>query len=303
MAKVIIAGGTGFVGGHLTKRLKDGGHEVSILSRKGPVPVGVTSVPWDGVHVGPWMDELEGADAVINLSGSSISQKWTPEARTNILQSRVQSTQAIGRALESVKNPPKVWVNASAIGFYGDRGDTELSEASTPGRKGHFLVDTGVAWEAIAEGFRIPNVRLVLLRTGIVLGKDGGAFPPLLKLTRFFLGGHHGSGDQYMSWIHIDDLVHAYIFAIESELEGPVNATCPDPCSNRYFMAALRAVVGRPWAPPAPVFLLKLANMLGAPDPSLLTDSMRVLPKKLEAAGFKHQFPALREALTDLTKD
>jgi len=300
MRKVVIAGGTGFVGVRLTELLIKLGYQVITLSRSNKAPAGATAAQWDGIHVGPWAEELDGAFAVINLSGSPISQKWTPEIRAEILQSRVQSTQAIGKALEATKNRPSVWINGSATGFYGNRQSEEITEKSGPGRKGHFLVDTCVAWEAVVDAFDLPDVRKVKLRTGLVLGREGGVFPPLLKLTNYFLGGHHGSGDQFMSWIHNEDMARIFIHCLEGDFQGPVNATAPNPCNNRFFMASMRGIVGRPWSPPAPKFALKIANWFGAPDPSLLLEGQKVRPTKLQDNGFKFHYEQIREALVDL---
>lgn len=302
MRKVVLAGGSGFIGGQLTDLLVKLGYPVVVLSRGNNAPRGATLATWDGVHVGPWIEEIEGAHAVINLSGATISQKWTPESKAEILQSRVLSTKAIGMALETVKAKPAVWINGSATGYYGNRKGEALTEDSTPGPKGHFLVDTCVAWEAIVDGFELPEIRKVKLRTGLVLGREGGIFPPFFNLTRMFLGGHHGSGDQFMSWIHVEDMIRLIVHCMESEVTGPINATAPSPCDNRFFMASLRGVVGRPWSPPVPGFMLKIANWFGAPDPSLLLEGQKVLPEKAKETGFRFHFEEVREALIDLVK-
>jgi len=303
MRKIVIAGGSGMIGTRLTKELTKLGYQVCVLSRRGEAPSGAIGVAWDGIHLGPWVDELEDANAVVNLSGTSIAKKWTPEYKSEILTSRVQPTQAIGKALESMSGGPTVWINGSAGGIYGNRGDAELTEKSDIGPRGNFLVDTCVAWEAIVEEYDLPGIRRVRLRTGIVLDANGGFFPPMHTLARWFLGGHHGSGDQFISWIHVTDMTRVIIHCIENEgIHGAVNATAPEPVSNRFFMAALRAVLGRPWSPPAPAFMLKLANYFGAPDPSLLLEGQRILPAKLVDNGFTHKYPAIREAFVDLVK-
>lgn len=302
MNKVVIAGGSGFLGEALTHHLAQKGYEVVILSRSGKAPHGARGVNWDAKSVGPWSNELEGTKCVLNLTGSSIAQKWSKPVLDEIVASRVLSTRAIGQAIEQATEKPAVWINSSAVGYYGNRGDTELTESSDPGPKGHFVVDTGVAWEATVDEFRPAGVRIVKLRTGLPLGLKGGIFPPFLTLTKFFLGGHQGSGDQYMSWIHIDDFVRLVEFLMDNPIDGPVNAVGPNPVSNRYFMAALRGVVGRPWSPPVPAFALSIANMFGAPDPSLLLEGQRVLPAKLKEAGFEFGYPEIREAFIDLVK-
>lgn len=302
MKKVVIAGGSGFIGDALTDLFAKKGYEVVILSRSGRAPSGARGVTWDARHGGDWTRELAGAAGVINLVGAPIAQKWTKAAKDEILASRVLSTEAIGAALEETADRPPVWINGSAVGYYGNRGDTELTEDADPGPKGNFMVDTVVAWEATMDGYDIPGLRRVKMRTGLPLGLKGGIFPPFLTLTKFFLGGHHGSGDQFYSWIHVDDLAQIFLFALEGKVEGVVNGTAPNPVSDRYLMAALRGVVGRPWSPPVPAFALDFANWLGAPDPSLVLEGQKVLPEKLVKAGFNFQFPELREALVDLVK-
>lgn len=302
MKKVVIAGGSGFIGDALTDLFTKKGYEVAVLSRSGKAPQGARGVLWNGKDPGDWTKELEGAAGVINLAGSPISQKWSNPVQDEIVASRVLSTKAIGEALENTVNRPPVWLNGSAVGYYGNRGDTELTEASDPGPKGHFLVDTAVAWEAIHDEYAIPGLRRAKLRIGLPLGLKGGVFPPFLNLTKFFLGGHHGSGDQFFSWIHVDDLTQATLEILEGDLDGPIHLTAPNPVSNRYFMAALRGVVGRPWSPPVPAFALEVANWFGAPDPSLLLEGQKVLPTKLTQSGFQFRFPEVREAFIDLVK-
>lgn len=302
MNKVVIAGGSGFLGEAISHALLQKGFEVVILSRSGKASNGARGVTWDAKTVGTWATELEGAKCVLNLTGSSIAQKWTKPVQDEILASRVLSTRGIGQAIAAAQTKPALWINSSAVGYYGNRGDAELTEASDPGPKGHFVVDTAVAWEATVDEFDLPGVRTVKLRTGLPLGLKGGVLPPFLTLTKFFLGGHQGSGDQFMSWIHLDDFVRLVEFLMDHPIEGPVNAVAPNPVSNRYFMAALRGVVGRPWSPPVPAFMLSLANMFGAPDPSLLLEGQRVLPTKVAQAGFDFRFPEIREAFVDLVR-
>lgn len=302
MRKVVIAGGSGFIGTAASELLVKLGYDVVVLSRTGKADKGARGVVWNGATAGPWTEEIEGAFAVVNLTGASIAQKWTPEAKDEILQSRVRSTQAIGQAIQAAKDKPKVWINGSAVGYYGNRGSDELTEASTPGKKKDFVVDTTVAWEATCDRYETPGVRRIKLRTGLVLGNEGGPFPPLLAVTKKFLGGHHGRGDQFMSWIHIQDMARLIVFCIEGSLEGPVNATAPEPCTNRFFMAAMRGIAGRPWCPGVPAFVLKVASWFGAPDPSLLLHGQRVMPKAVREAGFRFNFEELREALVNLIK-
>lgn len=300
MSHVVIAGGTGLIGREATALLTRLGYSVVVLSRSGNAPTGARGEAWDGVSLGPWTAALENAAAVVNLAGTPISVKWTRETKNQILQSRITSTAAIGRAIAEAKAPPPVWVNGSAVGYYGDRADEVLTEASAPGKRRDFLVDTCVAWEAAIDQAEAGDVRKVKLRTGIVLAKDGGALPPLAQLTRFFLGGPVGSGSQFVSWIHVKDMVRLIVHAIEKPISGPMNAVAPHPATNRFLMGTLRGVIGRPWAPPVPAFALQVANWFGAPDPSLLLYSQRVEPRVALESDFRFEFDDLRDALRDL---
>lgn len=300
MSHVVIAGGTGLIGEELTAQLTRLGYSVVCLTRSTEAPTGARAEIWDGANFGTWQLAVDGAAAVINLAGSPISAKWTPETRNRILQSRVASTQILGRAIAEAKNPPPVWINGSAVGYYGDRGDELLTETSEPGKRRDFLVDTCVAWEASMDRVEVGDVRKVKLRTGIVLSDDGGALPPLTNLTRWFLGGHQGPGSQYVSWIHIKDMARLIFYCMENPISGPVNAVGPHPCTNRFLMATLRGVIGRPWAPPVPAFALQLASLFGAPDPSLLLYSQRAEPRVLLESGFQFEFDDLRDALMGL---
>lgn len=301
--KVVIAGGSGFIGSALCKLFHDKGYEVVVLSRSGKAPAYAKAARWDGRSVGEWKSELDGCDVVVNLAGDNIAQHWTKESKTRILESRVESSRAIADAIHGVQSKPKVWINGSAIGYYGNRGDEELTEQSAPGKKGDFLVDTCVAWEATATQPDTEGTRKAILRTGLVLGRGGGTFEPLYNLTKWFLGGHAGSGDQIMSWIHIEDLCRMILAVAEGEITSPiVNGVAPAPVSNEFFMATMRAVLHRPGALPIPAFFLKLVSQLGGPEASLLLEGQRVLPKAAMDAGFSFRYPSLKEAIEDLVK-
>ncbi|HEY3780947.1 MAG TPA: TIGR01777 family oxidoreductase [Fimbriimonadaceae bacterium] len=293
--KIVLAGGAGYIGKELARQFAEE-YDVVILSRHSDA----NSVTWDGKTLGPWQKELDGAAAVINLSGESVAKHWSDANKLSILESRIFSTRVIGEAIQASAKPPTVWINSSAIGYYGDRGSEELTESSEPGAKGQFLVDVCVAWEEEQVRAVTPGTRKVRLRTGVVLGKGSSAFEPLRKATTYFVGGSIGNGRQYMSWIHVNDLAAMFRWAFENEVEGPVNGTAPQPATNEELMAMMRAVLRRPWAPPIPAFVLKLVTMLGGPEASLLLDSERVLPKAVVGKGFEFKFGGLREAIADL---
>lgn len=300
MNKVVIAGGSGFVGGAVSKLLTEEGFQVVHLGRTPKPNSKYPLVVWDGVHLGPWKEELEGCVGVINLAGTSISKPWTEANKKSIVESRVFATKVLGEAIAACQTPPKVWVNASAVGYYGDRGENLLTEQSAPGNKGNFLVDTCVAWETTFKTSVTPNTRKNIIRTGFVIGNDGGAFPILTKLTKYFLGGSHGSGQQYMSWIHVNDIAKMYLACLTNEMPEVLNGAAPNPVTNNEFMASMRAVLNRPWSPPAPVFALKIAEIFGAPDSSLLLTSTRAIPSAVQATNFAFSYVHLRDALADL---
>jgi len=253
-------------------------------------------IEWDGKSVGPWRERIGGRDTVlINLAGSPISVKWTPENRRKILDSRLEPTRAIGEAISSLNDPPRLWINASAVGYYGDRGDDFLTESAQPGTG--FLADVCRQWESCAE--EAAETRLCLPRIGVVLASDGGALPVLAKLTKAFLGGAAGSGRQYMPWIHIDDLAKAFLHIVDEGIEGPVNLVAPEPARNSEFMAALRARFHRPFSPPIPAFAMRAVGSLIGPDASLVLDSVRAVPQALTDHGFRFKYGDLKTALAN----
>ncbi|RYG47527.1 TIGR01777 family protein [bacterium] len=281
MATVVVAGATGFIGKRLCDHLKETGWNVLRLVRDGQEG----ELHWDGIAPGDWEKGLEGAAAVINLAGAPITLPWTEENRELIRDSRTQSAEAIARAILKAESPPEVWVNSSAVGFYGDRGDELITEEAPAGTE--FLSEVCVAWEEAAARWELPKTRLVLMRTGVVLGRGGGAFEPLLSLSKAFLGGAAGDGRQWMPWISLDDMCRMYAFALDEEkAEGPLNGVAPEPVRNADLMASVRKALGRPWAPSAPEFALNLASKVGGPDPSMLLDSMRVVPRRAKTLGF-----------------
>jgi uncharacterized protein (TIGR01777 family) len=296
--RVVIAGSSGFIGRRLVQTFKD--WNVTTLNRTPVASSFETALKWDGETLGDWVQKLEGATAVINLSGSPISVKWDQENREMIRSSRVNSTRTIGKALGSLSNPPRIWINGSAVGFYGDREDTVLYETAEAGKG--FLADICRTWEAAAKDSAPAGTRLILMRTGFVLGRDGGAFKPLRTLARFGLGGSAGSGSQWVPWIHLDDICRMFVWAIENErVHGPLNGSAPEPVRNRDFMAKLRKESNRPWSPPAPSFALRIFGEIAGPDPELILGSQRAIPRSAIDNGFTWTFPNLAEALHELT--
>lgn len=302
--RIVVTGGSGFIGRTMVPGLLTEGHHVAVLARN-PETAGqtmdgrVTFVQWDGKSPGPWSEHVDGADAVLNFAGEPIGGKrWSAKQKRRIVESRVNATNAIVDAIGKATRKPSVLINASAVGFYGPveqgdvveeypRGDTFLSEA----------VDQ---WERAALGAGKFNVRVVLLRSGVVLGKDGGALERMLVPFRMFVGGSIGSGRQWFPWVHVDDLVHAVLFALTNrDVIGPVNVAAPQSVTMKQFCNALGNAMHRPSWAPVPGFVLKMA--LGEMSSMVLT-GQRVVPKALERHGYVFKFPLLTPALVDILK-
>jgi len=277
--RIVICGGSGVVGGALSQRLRESGYDVAIVSRH----------PESGEFSWEQLPSvLEGALAVVNLAGSPIARKFTDANKKEILDSRVNSTLQVGAAIEQCSHGPTKWINASATGYYGDRGDEVLTEESKPGTG--FVADVCSAWESACLQSSAKTSKRIL-RLGIVLSKQGGALVPLIKVTKLFLGGRVGSGMQWMPWLTISDLTRLIQYSIENEMPEIVNACAPNPVQNRQFMAWLRAQIGRPWSPPVPAAMLTIVGKLVGPDASLLLGSSRVISEK--TGGFQFDFPSL----------
>jgi len=298
--RIVIAGGSGFIGTALAKEFAGRGYEVIVLTRRSRVRRdGVREVVWDGEHSGDWIPFLDGAEAVVNLTGRSINCPHTPENLRAIIASRVNSVNALAAALGQVKTPPRVWVQASAVGFYGDTKNNLCDENSPVGNDS--LAGICRQWENAFNSAVAPKTRRVTLRIGFVLGRDGGALPVLARLTKLFLGGAVGNGRQFISWIHLADLVQMFVASIENEnLAGTFNAVAPDAVTNAEFMRELRRALHRPWSPPAPVFAVKIGSRLMGSEASLALVSQCCAPKKFLTAGFEFQFSNLRAALENL---
>lgn len=295
MPTIVIAGGTGLLGSALAGALGADGYTVTILTRHPRRPGDVRWMPESADA--SWTSAIDGAAAVINLAGESIAGgRWTAARKAAILESRLQATGALVRAIAAVGTPPPVFISASAVGYYGVRGDDPVTEDTPPGSD--FLAHVCRQWEAAAQ--RAPtSARLVLLRTGMVLARDGGALPQLAMPFRFFAGGPAGSGRQVMSWVHIDDWLAVVRWSLATTtVAGPVNVTAPMPVTNTEFAATLGRVLGRPSFLPAPAFALRLA--LGEMADALVLGGQRVLPAVAQREGFRFRYPALEPALRHL---
>ena len=276
------------------------GWDVAVLSRgAGRADPGVRVVSWDGKSPGAWAAELEDAAALVNMTGRSIACLHTAENRRQIVESRIDAVRALDAALERVRRRPAVWVQASAIGIYGDGGDRVFTEQDPAAGKG-FLPEVCRAWEhALFGKGSLTAPRRIALRTGFVLAAEGGGLPPLVRVARRFLGGAAGSGRQYLSWIHIQDAVGAIQWLIEQPSSAGAYTLCaPAPATNAEFMRELRRVLRRPWCPPAPAFVIRfLARRVLHVEPGLILEGTRAAPARLIAEGYEFRFASLREAL------
>lgn len=296
---VLVSGATGFVGKALCATLKDRGVPFTAFSRR---PDRAKSLLPGVKEVYRWRPKLEpaplaaiqGAGALVHLAGESVAGRWSAAKKQDIRESRVTGTRHLVDAIGEAKSKPGVLVCASAVGYYGDRGEEELTEESGPG--GDFLAEVCQAWEAEARRAEEFQVRVVMLRIGMVLGRDGGALKQMLIPFKLGLGGPVGNGQQWMPWVSLDDLIDIILYAIEfAKVKGPVNATAPNPVRNREFTKTLARILRRPAFLPAPPFGLKL--VLGE-FADLLLASQRVIPKRLQEAGYEFRHPTLEEALS-----
>lgn len=298
--KIVIAGGTGFIGNFLLKELGNAGYDLVLLSRSVHQGSQYPVLQWDGKTVGPWQKELENALAVINLSGHSIRCRWTPENKEKIFHSRMDTTKAIAKAVANCSNPPSIWMNASAAGIYGEIDPSPIGGKQD--QENSFLLMVRRHWEKIVQETEVPMTRKLILRFGMVLGQNGEAFETLKHLTKMFIGGSAGKGDQIVDWIHIKDVVCFILFGLTHEIGGPVNLVSPNPVPNKVFMATFRKVFHRPWAPSAPEFLVRLMSYIMHVEPSLLLRTEKVFPQQVLDAGFEFSFPELESALRDLAQ-
>ena len=311
LKRVVLAGGSGQVGGILARHFHSRRHNVTVLARTGIVsPWRVAS--WDGATLDDWAEELENADVLINLAGRSVNCRYNGRNRRQILESRTGTTELLGRAIRHLKNPPRVWMNASTATIYRhalDRPMDELtgelggSESNAPSTW-RFSIDVARRWEESFFAAEIPGVRKIALRSAMVMSPDrGGIFDTLLRLVRFGMGGSFGSGQQFVSWIHEADFVRAVECLIDDpNICGPVNVSSPGPLPNTDFMRALRRAWGKSIGLSAPEWLLEFGAIFLRTETELILKSRRVVPGRLLAKGFQFEFPDWTAAAQDLVR-
>ena len=295
--RVLVSGSTGLIGSELTSHLARKGVEIGRLVRaKSSSPD--SQILWNPVARVIDLKGLQGFDAVVHLAGDPIAQgRWTPEKKARIRDSRVKGTRFLAESVARLSKPPKAFLCASAIGFYGNRGDETLTEESSPGTG--FLPEVGQQWEQACQPAAQANIRIVHLRFGIVLSSKGGALKMMLPPFQFGLGGRLGSGKQWMSWVSLPDVAGAISHALGNEsLRGPVNVVSPNPVTNLQFTESLGRAIHRPTVFPVPAFAVRL--LFGEMGDELLLGSTRVEPKRLKGTGYRFRHPELEPALRDL---
>lgn len=301
MEKVIVAGANGFIGRHLVPLLTEE-YEVVTLTRRTEEISGARNVLWDGKTMGDWSKELDGAFAVINLSGKSVNCRHNEKNKAAILSSRVNTTSIVGEAIEACENPPKVWINSSGVSIYQESYDHPHDETAIH-FDDDFLAEVTKEWEASCLKYA-PNTRKVLMRTSVILGLEDGSYPLIAKLTKLFAGGKQGSGKQYFPWMHIQDFcaITKDVLLKNEAISGPVNMCAPHMITNKEFMRAMRKSLNRPFGFPAPSFLLKIGSAIIGTEASLVLKSSYVKPLVLEVNNATFQFAKIHSALADLAE-
>jgi uncharacterized protein (TIGR01777 family) len=301
---LILPGGAGYLGRHLSAYFVEHGYDVVILSRTPQKDAGpIRYLPWDGQTLGPWAAAIDGAAAAINLVGRTVNCRYTDKHKREIYDSRLPSTAVVGQAIAAAKDPPKVWINSSSATIYRDASDRPMDDLT--GEIGHgFSVDVCQKWEQALADADTPGTRKVALRSAMVFGSgEGGVFEAFHRIVRLGLGGTLGGGDQFVSWVHLQDFCRAVHFLIDDgRLSGPVNVSSPNPIPNREFMRTFRQACGKMIGLPAARWMLEVGAFALRTETELLLKSRRVVPTKLLDAGFAFEFPHLRPALDDILR-
>ncbi|QHS55622.1 TIGR01777 family protein [Mucilaginibacter sp. 14171R-50] len=299
--KIILAGGSGQLGKALADHYKDVAEQVIILSRTSHADnENIKTLVWDGRMSGPWAKELEGADLLINLCGKNVNCRYTKQNREEIIRSRVEPTRLLGKVIDGLINPPKLWINAASATIYRHAEDRPQDEET--GEIGYgFSIDVCKKWENTFFDIPTPHTRKVALRISIVLSHNEGAFPRLVNLVKTGMGGHQGDGQQYVSWVHEQDVVKCTEWLLQHpEMKGVINCTAPNPLKNTDLMKQLRHACGIPFGLPAPAWMLEIGAALIGTETELILKSRWVVPKRLLDAGFQFQFAKAEHAIKDI---
>ncbi|TKC05707.1 TIGR01777 family protein [Pedobacter polaris] len=292
--KIVIAGGTGFIGKYLSKQFRKLGYQVFIISRQDK------NIQWENEK--EILGALENSDMLINLSGKSVDCRYNKKNKEEILKSRTETTKTLGKAILKCKNPPELWINSSTATIYRHATDRAMTESTGEIGSG-FSVDVATNWEQSFFDFRLPNTRQVALRMAIVLGKYGGVMKPFTNLVRFGLGGKQGNGNQMFSWIHIEDLFRIILFLLErKDLEGVFNCSSPNPVDNKTLMKSFRESMGVKVGLPSPTWLLKIGAIVIKTETELILKSRWVIPEKLIQVGYSFKYPTIDIALANILK-
>lgn len=291
MKKVVIAGGTGFIGSYIARRFRESGYEVLIVSRS------PGHVSWEPMVL---EEAVNNSELVINLAGKSVNCRHTDENKKELIDSRIEPTIWIGNAIQTCEHPPKLWINASGSGIY--KPSTTHAAIEEDNKTGtDFMSNLVELWEKTFFGFELRATRQIALRTSVVLGKNGGALKPLVTLSKLGLGGKQASGHQIVSWIHIEDYFRILLFVLENDsISGAVNCTSPQPVTNKIFQKKLREALHAPFGIPAPKFAIQLGVSLINTEASLILNSSYLIPKRLMDANFEFSFPEISKALESL---
>ncbi len=288
--KVILAGGTGFVGKYLQKKFSELGYEVIIIARS-------THINWKNPD--EITEALEHSEMLINLAGKSVDCRYNDKNKNEIMNSRTETTKILGEAIQNCKFPPKIWYNSSTATIYRHAEDRPMTEQNGEIGTG-FSVDVATNWEKEFFGFELEKTRQIALRMAIILGKNGGAIPPIKNIVRFGLGGKQGNGNQMFSWLHIQDLYRIILFLKENEnLEGAFNCSSPNPVTNKELMKTFRQKMNMPFGFPSPKFLLEIGAFIIRTETELLLKSCWVIPERLQNEGFEFDYPDLGNAIED----
>jgi len=303
--KAVIAGGSGFLGQCLSCFWLGKGFEVVVLTRrpKNPVDDNYREVYWDGENLGEWAAELEGAKVLVNLAGKSVDCRYTEANKEAILQSRLRSTEVLGRAMEQCEKAPEVWMNSSSATIYEHTMEEPANDEHSKRIGDDFSMGVCKAWEKCFLSFQLKQTRQIVLRTAIVLGMEGMALQKLLQIARMGLGGAQAGGRQWVSWLHIDDFCRSLDFLLQrKDLDGVFNIAAPNPIRNAEFMRTIRRGARAPFGIPQPAWTLHIGAIFLQTETELLLKSRRVVPGRLQEAGFDFQFPTIDAAIADLTQ-